>query len=180
MLLLILESEVIKMPNIGVTNTVLVVGNIVTVVHPDWIFTDKQGVVVEIVENDGNKDGPIGVQFPTWYGRLFDYPDNPTTVIRFEAEDLQLNESFRKIPLDDFLKRLFGKMGVWSSWEPTLPLMPGDSDCMYEGCAKKAYFEAWVNVWGAARKFYFCGEHACYHGRCSDDFPPCKTANGKK
>jgi len=146
------------------------VGNIITVIHKDWAFTGKQGVVVEIEEDD-NPDGPIGVKFPSWYWKNFElsYPFEAENIIRFERENLKKEKEFN-LTQEDFMKLSIGKE-FWESRIPKMPLVPGDTDCMHEGCKKKAFFEIWVNIWGIVYAFHVCGEHAHYHGKRIEEFP---------
>ncbi|MEX0918476.1 MAG: hypothetical protein WDZ85_00690 [Candidatus Paceibacterota bacterium] len=146
------------------------VGSIVRVINDAFRFFGYQGVVVKIA-HDENPDGPVGVQFPTWYGRIFDYPDPLNSVVRLDVNDLRVEERFDEIPLDVFLKRLFGRMGVWTVNRPSYPLIPGDTECMHEGCEEKAWFAILVNVFGAVTEFYTCPDHTHYHGVCCDGFP---------
>jgi len=155
----------------------LKINDIVTVVHPEWRFTGKQGQVVEIVE-DGNEDGPIGVRFPEYYSHLFAYPDKPDTIVRFQISDLKRNT--RDDPQDINLRQLGGILFGSSMWHTIYclgkPLMIGFTDCMHEGCSEKALVRIMVNCFGTVCEADVCKEHFEYHGRNCDGFPFKKQA----
>ncbi len=143
------------------------VGSVVRIIQPDYRFSGKQGVVVKIA-TDKNKDGPIGVRFPKWNKNLFDHPDGPDTVVRFKSSELQVDDRFDPMPESEYFKTIFGTLGVWQSFKPIYPLIPGESQCMYQGCRRLATFEIWINSSGIARMYYVCPAHAIYHGVCND------------
>lgn len=157
----------------------LEVDDVVTITNPKCPdFFEKQGVIVEI-QDDGNKDGSIGVQFPPWKKYLFQYPDGPDTIVRFEKSDLRKDERLILPDHEQTAELLFRGLAVWEVRWPKMPLVPGRTECMHEGCEKKAWFEAWVNIWGVVHIFYVCGDHASYHGKATEDFPEKEPVEGQ-
>lgn len=147
----------------------LAVGDIVTIIHPNWRFTGKQGKIVEII-NDGNEEGSIGVCFPKYYQFLFDHPDNANTVLRFEVSDLQKNSRDDKqdITVAQLCDMLFGSHMWHSIYVINQPLMIGFSDCMLRGCDSQAIMRIMLNCHGTVSEVDVCREHLGYHG-CNAD-----------
>jgi len=148
------------------------VGDIVTVLGPAGIagrFMDKQGYVAEVNE-DGNPDGPIGLQFPAWYEYLFVYPDGPDTIVRFQESELRVDKCWTPLDIPTQTKLLFGNMHQVVYWS-NRPFLPGKEVCQHKGCPHKATLQILVNCWGTVSQFRVCSEHACWHGRNCDGFP---------
>jgi hypothetical protein len=151
--------------------TKLTVGAIVTVIHQGWRFTGKQGRVVEIIE-DGNEDGPVGVIFPNYYGRLLDYPYKPGDAMRFQEADLKeiTRGDLQDITMEQICDILFGRM--WHNVSTIQqPLMVGFGLCMHVDCEKLVMARILVNCHGSVAEFDVCNDHMHYHGRNNDGFP---------
>lgn len=140
------------------------INSLVTVTHPEWRFTDKQGVVIGIKE-DGNKDGPIGVQFHPWYKYLFDNPRNKDIIVRFTAEDIRVDEKLEEIPTEGLSVTFFN----WLPRKSKSNLIIGQTKCQHPDCNRFASFEICVNIWGTNNSAYACSKHAYRHGCWSDD-----------
>lgn len=151
---------------------VIKIKDIITVIHEGWRFTGKQGRVEEIVE-DGNKDGPIGVSFPAYYGRILDYPYEPGNIVRFQRDDLKIND--RDEPQDISRKQLYDFLFGRSMWHSEYlldyPLMIGFTECMHKGCEKKVVARIIINCHGVISEADVCKDHMGYHGHNCDGFP---------
>ncbi len=146
------------------------VGNIVLITYPKGKFTGKQGKVVEI-SDDNHKDGPIGVIFPEYYTDLFMHPDFGS-IVRFEEDDLEKVDASgeQNISLELRLKILFGNMvNYYFPLEHSLII--GHTDCMHQGCVKKAVARIMVNCHGSVSDVDVCEDHFEWHGRNCDGFP---------
>lgn len=147
-------------------------GNIVTILQQkeiDGRFVGKQGYVAEVKE-DGNPDGPIGVQFPAWYKHLFCYPNKPDTIIRFQESELRVDKCWMSLDVLAQAELLFGNMHSVVYWN-NRPFIPGVEICQHEGCDKKSTLQILVNCWGTVSQHQVCSDHAVYHGRNCDGFP---------
>jgi len=149
-------------------------GDIVTILQEkvvDGRFVGKQGYVAEIKE-DGNPDGPVGIQFPSWYKYLFDYPDKSDKIVRFQESELQVDKCWIPLDVPTQAELLFGNQCNVVYWD-NRPFIPRVEICHHEGCDKMSTLQILVNCWGTVSQHRVCSSHAFYHGRKCDGFP-CK------
>ncbi len=153
------------------------VGDIVTILCEEGSeFCGKQARVVQI-KKDGHKDGPIGVNFPKWYGLLekqfFDSTFTPDTVVRYKTGELRKDDCWKQ-PTNDcsvMARLLFGDEMWHSIFAPDEPFIPNDSICMHKGCNEKATLVIYVNLWGVVYIIYVCPSHTEGHGLCGETWP---------
>lgn len=162
------------------------VGSIVTVQldpqkYANSKFQGKQGEVV-LIADDGNKEGPVGVKFPGWYKiidwQFFDFDLPRDAVVRFEKNELRVDERWRQPEISDQLlcDLLFGRSMWHTRYVSKEPFIPGYRECQHESCKKPAILRILVNCWGVVSDWDVCAEHAAFHGRNCEEFPAKKTA----
>ena len=137
---------------------------IVTVTMEDSYLNGQQGQVIEVVE-DGDTDGPIGVQFhPSQMSRYTSSPED--CVVRFHPSELRID-------------------GHWTVTSRALRLFPRshhsisslrfafslENPCMHEGCGCFACSRIVVNIGGDVIELDVCQMHSNWDGRCADIFP---------
>jgi hypothetical protein len=147
-------------------------GKIVRVLPAEEVngrFVGKQGYVSEITP-DEDPNGPIGVQFPRKYKYLFDYPNSPETIVRFQPEELQIESCWEPLTVPEEAEALFGNMHSQVCWT-NRPFWPGIEVCQHQECSNRALLLILVNNWGTVSQFRVCSEHAVWHGRNCDGFP---------
>jgi len=147
----------------------LKVGDIVTVVHKHYIYSDKQGEVVEI-KDDGDEDGNIGVKFGRWYRHLFDYSDgdNNSVTVRFLEGELRKDANWG---LEVKVLQRFGENCWHSVYVLDKPFDP-TKRCKTEGCNIVNARRCLINIWGNVYEIDLCEECAReYDGKCGESFP---------
>lgn len=148
------------------TNRVVKIGDIVTIIGRESMYYEEQGEVVEINDVDGDEDGSIGVRFDKKQMKHFvDHPDE--CVVRHLDEELRVDDRWSAKTLAD---RIYGER--WHTvrvrtypFNPSLP-------CMYKDCACMATGRTIANTWGSIYEVDLCDDHQKeLHGMMFDMFP---------
>ena len=143
------------------------VGDIVTIISDESCYKDKQGQVVEIVE-DGDADGSVGVKFRR--DQMMHYvATGETCIVRHKEEELRIDKGWSLVSRATML---YGRM-----YHHTVELrfdFDVRNPCMHEGCNENAEKRCVVNVWGTVIERDLCKEHGKIDGLCMEIEPPIK------
>lgn len=160
-------------------NRVVKIGDIVTIVSDRSLYNGEQGEVVEINDEDGDEDGPVGIKFDPQQIK-FNAFKHAECIVRHEDDELRVDNGWACTTLATRLYPGYYHT-TYTFKHPFDPSLP----CMCEGCSENASRRCVINEWGNVSEIDLCEPHAAeahgklfeqYHWKRDYPFPLAKQA----